>query len=49
VLLEDVLELWQTDAVISKLDQHQRMNVNHLADMVNNLQEQVTVLKKKIK
>lgn len=49
VPLEDVLELWQTDAVISKADTHQRLNVNHLADMVSHLQEQVSVLKKKIR
>jgi hypothetical protein len=49
VLLEDIMELWQTDAVISKMDPHQRMNVNHLAEMVSHLQEQVSVLKKKIK
>lgn len=49
VLLEDVLELWQTDAVISRTDPRQRMNVSHLADIVSHLQEQVTVLKKKMK
>jgi hypothetical protein len=49
VLLEEVLELWQTDAVISKTDAHQRMNVTHLAEMVSNLQEQVSSLKKKLK
>lgn len=49
VALEEVLELWQTDAVISKMEPHQRMNVNHLADIVNHLQEQVSVLKKKVK
>lgn len=49
VVLEDVLELWQTDAVISKMDPHQRMNVNHLADIVSHLQEQVSVLRKKVK
>lgn len=49
VLLEDVLELWQTDAVISKADPHQRMNFNHLADIVSHLQEQVSVLKQKVK
>lgn len=49
VQLEDVRELWQTDAVIAKIDPHQRMNVNNLADMVNHLQNQVSVLKKKLK
>lgn len=49
VLLEDVLEMWQADAVIHKLDPHERLNVNHLAEMVSHLQEQVSVLKKKVK
>lgn len=48
VQLEDVMEVWHTDAVISKIDPHQRMNVNHLADIVSHLQDQVSVLKKKI-
>jgi transcriptional regulator with XRE-family HTH domain len=48
VPLEEVMELWQTDAVISKMDPHQRMNVNHLAEVVSHLQEQVSVLRKKI-
>lgn len=49
VSLEDVLELWQTDAIISKTDTHQRMNVNHLAEMVSHLQEQVSAMKKKMR
>lgn len=49
VLLEDVVELWHTDAVIAKMDPHQLMNVNHLAEIVSNLQAQVTVLKKKLR
>lgn len=49
VLLEEVMEMWQADAVINKLDPHQRLNVNHLAEMVSQLQEQVSVLKKKVK
>jgi transcriptional regulator with XRE-family HTH domain len=46
---EDVLELWQSDAVISKTGQQSRLSVNHLADMVSHLQDQVSLLKKKIK
>lgn len=48
VLLDEVLELWQADAVISRTDPHQRMNVNHLVDIVSHLQQQVSVLKKKV-
>ncbi|HEY1163797.1 MAG TPA: LexA family transcriptional regulator [Chitinophaga sp.] len=49
VAMEDVLELWQSDAVISKTGQQSRLSVNHLADMVSHLQDQVSLLKKKIK
>jgi transcriptional regulator with XRE-family HTH domain len=47
--MEEILELWQTDAIINKVGQQSRMSVNHLADMVSHLQEQVSMLKKKIK
>jgi len=47
--MEDVLELWQSDAVISKTGQQSRLSVNHLADMVSHLQDQVSMLKKKIR
>jgi transcriptional regulator with XRE-family HTH domain len=49
VAMEDVIELWQSDAVISKTGQQSRLSVNHLADMVSHLQDQVSLLKKKIK
>lgn len=49
VAMEDVLELWQSDAVISKTGQQSRLSVNHLADMVSHLQDQVSLLKKKIR
>ncbi|ATL45790.1 XRE family transcriptional regulator [Chitinophaga caeni] len=49
VTMEDVLEIWQADAVIQKFGNQSRLSVNHLADMVNSLQEQVSMLKKKIK
>lgn len=49
VNMDDVLEIWQTDAVISKTSNQSRMSVNHLADMVSHLQDQVSLLKKKIK
>lgn len=44
---EDILELWQAQMVITKIASQQRWDVNQLASLVNNLQEQVSVLKKK--
>lgn len=49
VNMEEVLEIWQADAVIQKMGQQHRMSVNHLAGMVNQLQEQVSMLKKQMK
>ena len=45
---EEVLEMWQAQVVISKMNTQQRWNVNQLADMVTNLQEQVVSLKKRM-
>ncbi len=45
---EDVVELWQAQMVISKVTTQQRWDVNSLASMVNNLQSQVSTLKKKM-
>ncbi len=45
---EDVMELWQAQMVISKVSLQQRWDVNSLASMVNNLQSQVSTLKKKM-
>ena len=45
---EDVVELWQAQMVISKVSVQQRWDVNSLASMVNNLQSQVSTLKKKM-
>lgn len=45
---EDVAELWQAQMVISKVSQQQRWDMNSLASMVNNLQSQVSSLKKKM-
>lgn len=44
---EDILELWLAQMVVSKVSSQQRWDVNQLASLVNNLQEQVSVLKKK--
>lgn len=45
---EDVLELWQAQNVISKVTTQQRWDVNTLANLVTNLQDQVSVMKKKM-
>lgn len=45
---EDIAELWQAQMVIGKVSQQQRWDVNSLASMVNNLQSQVSNLKKKM-
>jgi hypothetical protein len=45
---EDILEVWQAQMIISKANTQQRWDVNQLASLVNNLQEQVSTLKKKI-
>jgi len=45
---EDILELWQAQMILSKANTQQRWDVNQLANLVNNLQQQVSVLKKKM-
>lgn len=45
---EDILELWQAQVVIGKVATQQRWDVNSLATLVNNLQDQVSTLKKKM-
>ena len=45
---EDILELWQAQLVIGKVTQQQRWDVNALANLVNNLQDQVSTMKKKM-
>jgi polyhydroxyalkanoate synthesis regulator phasin len=42
------VEVWQAQMVISKANTQQRWDVGQLASMVNNLQQQVSVLKKKM-
>lgn len=44
---EDVIELWKATMVISKANVQQRWDVNQLASVVSDLQEQVSQLKKK--
>lgn len=45
---EDIVEVWQAQMIISKANTQQRWDVGQIASMVNNLQQQVSVLKKKI-
>jgi transcriptional regulator with XRE-family HTH domain len=45
---EDVLEVWKAQMIITKANMQQRWDVNQLAGLVNNLQEQVSTLKKKM-
>ncbi len=45
---EDVLEVWKAVYIMQKANAAPRWDVNQLAGMVNNLQEQVISLKKKI-
>src|SRR6267154_2870179 len=45
---EDVLEIWKAEMVLSKANTEQRWDVNQLAGLVSNLQDQVTNLKRKM-
>jgi transcriptional regulator with XRE-family HTH domain len=45
---ENILEIWKATLVMSKANQAQRWDVNQLAGIVNNLQDQVSQLKKKM-
>ena len=45
---EDILELWLAQVVIGKVASQQRWDVNSLANLVSNLQAQVSTLKKKM-
>lgn len=45
---EDILEVWQAQMIISKANTQQRWDVGQLANIVNNLQQQVSVLKKRM-
>jgi transcriptional regulator with XRE-family HTH domain len=48
VSAEDILEVWQAQMILSKANQQQRWDVNQLAGLVNDLQQQVSVLKKRM-
>ena len=45
---EDIIEIWKAEMVVSKANTEQRWDVNQLAGLVSNLQEQVSSLKKKM-
>jgi len=45
---EDIVELWHAQMVLSKVSQQQRWDMDSLANMVSNLQNQVSSLKKKM-
>jgi transcriptional regulator with XRE-family HTH domain len=45
---EDILEIWQAQMVISRVAVQQRWDMGQLASMVNNLQQEVSSLKRKM-
>ncbi|MDB5207725.1 MAG: LexA family transcriptional regulator [Flavisolibacter sp.] len=45
---DEIAEVWQAQMIISKANTQQRWDVNNLANLVTNLQQQVSVLKKRI-
>lgn len=45
---EDILEVWQAQMILSKANTVQRWDVDHLANVVSNLQQQVSTLKKRM-
>lgn len=45
---EDVLEMWRATYILQKANVQQRWDVNQLASVVSNLQEQISSLKKKL-
>ena len=45
---DDVLEVWQAQMVISRANTQQRWDVSQLANLVNNLQQQVSSIKKRM-
>lgn len=45
---EDVIELWQAQMVLSRVTAQPAWDMSQLASLVNNLSEQVNVLKKRM-
>ena len=48
VNMEDILELWQSQVVVSKVSNQHKWDMNQLTSIVSDLQEQVTSLRKKV-
>ena len=48
VNVEEVIEMWQAQVVISKANTQQRLDMHQLANIVTDLQEQVTSMKKRM-
>lgn len=48
VSAEDILEVWQAQMILARANTQQRWDVNQLAGLVNDLQQQVSVLKKRM-
>ena len=48
VNMEDIIEIWKAEMVLSKANVAQRWDVNQLASLVSNLQDQVSTLKRKM-
>ncbi len=46
--LDDVMEFWAAQVVITKVSPQQRFDVTSLSNLVSNLQEQVSAIKKKL-
>jgi hypothetical protein len=44
----DIVEIWKATLIIAKANTQQRWDVNQLATLVSNLQEQVSTLKNKM-
>ncbi|HRN46751.1 MAG TPA: LexA family transcriptional regulator, partial [Niabella sp.] len=44
----DILEMWEAQFIISKTNRAQNWNVNQLANIVTDLQQQVAGMKKKL-
>ena len=45
---DEILEVWQAQMILSKANTQQRWDVNNLANLVTNLQQQVGMLKKRM-
>jgi transcriptional regulator with XRE-family HTH domain len=46
---EDIIEVWQSQMILSRVNSQQRWDVNQLAGLVSNLQQQVSSMKKSMR